>query len=191
MKKGVIGVLVAAFLVGFFTACSSTFTIISDYDKKADFSTFKTYNYAPGADSLMGPGSSKTKTYIEEYMALLGYQLSDSPDLYLAVNGKVKQKTGIQSNNHGGYYGYYGWDTYTTTYTYNQTTIVIDLIDVEKRQLVWQGAATGEFDQYSMKDKKRQQMIDQIFGQYPYIAGSNTPRAYVYGKYYKKPEAAN
>lgn len=189
MKKAVLGGVATFFLIVFISACSSTFTIISDYDKQADFSAYKTYNYAPGADSLMGPGSLKTKMFIEEYMSLLGYELSESPHLYLAVNGKVQQKTGVQSNNYGGYYGYYGWDNYATTYTYNQTTIVIDLIDVEKRQLVWQGAATGEFDQYSMKDKKRQQMIDQIFGQYPYQAGSSAPRAYVYGKYYKKPVA--
>lgn len=188
MKRNVFKWLSATFFVATLVACSSAFTIVSDYDKKADFSAFKTYNYAPGADSLMGPGSSKTKSFIEAYMALLGYQMSETPDLYLAVNGKVQQRTGVQSNSYGGYYGYYGWDTYTTTYTYNQTTIVIDLIDAKKRQLVWQGAATGEFDQYSMKDKKRAQMIDQIFGQYPYVAGSNTPRPYIYGKYYKKPE---
>lgn len=191
IAKLISAIVVSAFV---FTACSGTFTIMSDYDKTADFSKFKTYNYLPTADSLMGPGSSRIKSYTEEYMNLLGYVKSDKPDLFISINGQVQQKTGTSTNNYnsgyGGYYGgYNGWDSYTTTYVYSTTTIVIDLVDVEKHQLVWQGAATGEFDQYSMKDSKMHQMVDEIFGQYPYTAGSNTQRARLYNKYYKKPEA--
>lgn len=183
------GLLSVGIVLLVLAGCSSTFTIISDYDNKADFSQYTTYNYLPGGDSLMGPGSSRIKSYMEAYMGLLGYRMSDSPDLYISVNGKVQQKMGVTSNGgYGGYYGYYGWDNYTSTYVYNQTTIVIDLVDVEKRQLVWQGAATGEFDQYSMKDKKMEQMIDQIFGQYPFQAGTSVPRNKLYNKYYAKPE---
>ena len=192
ISKIILATVVSAFVL---TACSSTFTIMSDYDKTADFSKFKTYNYLPMADSLMGPGSSRIKSYTEEYMELLGYVKAEKPDLFISINGQVQQKTGVTSNNNyggygGGYYGgYYGWDSYTTTYVYNTTTIVIDLVDVDKHQLVWQGAATGEFDQYSMKDNKMHQMVDEIFGQYPYSAGSSTQRARLYNKYYKKPDA--
>jgi hypothetical protein len=174
-------------------ACTSTFTIISDYDKTANFSSYKTYNYLPGADSLMGPGASRLKSYMEEYMHLLGYTKSDQPDLFISVNGKVQQRIGTTTSNYGyggGYYGgYYGWDSYATSYVYNQTTILIDLVDVQKHQLVWQGGATGEFDQYSLSDSKLQKMMDEIFGQYPYSAGNSEPRPLLYGKYYKKPES--
>ena len=177
------------------TACTSTFTIISDYDKKADFSQYKTYNYLPGADSLMGPGSSRIKSLTEEYLQLLGYQKSNNPDLFISIIGQVQQRTGYTTNSPGygggyyggGYYGYYGWDSYTTTYVYNQTTIMIDLVDASEKKLVWQGGATGEFDQYSIKDGKLKKMVNEIFGQYPYSAGSNTPRVKLYGKYYQKP----
>ena len=171
------------------SACTGTFTIMSDYDKSADFSKFHTYNYVPNSDSLMGPGAARIKSYMEEYMELLGYKKSATPDLYISLNGNVQQKTGVTSSGYSGY-GYYGWDSYTTTCVYNTTTIVIDLVDVKKHQLVWQGAANGEFDQYSMKDSKMHQMIDEIFGQYPYTAGSNVQRQRLYNKYYKKPEPA-
>ena len=143
----------------------------------------------------MGPGASRIKSYCEEYMNLLGYIKSDNPDLFISVNGQVQQKLGTTTNNggysgYGGYYGgYNGWNSYTSTYVYNQTTIVIDLVDVKKHQMVWQGAATGEFDQYSMKDKKMHQMVDEIFGKYPFQAGTATQRPLLYGKYYKKPTA--
>jgi len=198
MKKGLIGSVVVLVSVMIFTACSSPFSIISDYDKGADFSKYTTYSYLPGSDSLMGPGSSRIKSYTEEYMNLLGYKkVTENPDLFISVNGQVQQKMGVSTQNsgyngyYGGYYGgYNGWDSYTTTYVYNQTTIVIDLVDVRKHQLVWQGAATGEFDQYSMKDSQMHKMVDEIFGKYPFSAGTSTPRALLYGKYYKKPTAA-
>lgn len=192
MQRGIVGSIAVGLSILVLAACSSTFTIISDYDKSADFSKYKTYNYLPGADSLMGPGASRLKSYMEEYMGLLGYKKSDQPDLYISVNGKVQQRTGATTNNYGyggGYWGYYGWDSYTTTYVYNQTTIMIDLVDVKKHQLIWQGGATGEYDQYALSDRKMQKMIDEIFGQYPYVAGSNEKRPLLYGKYYKKPES--
>ena len=197
MKRGVMGGLIVVLSVLAITSCTSTFTIISDYDKTAEYSTYKTYNYLPGSDSLMGPGASRLKSYMEEYMHLLGYVKSDSPDLFISVNGKVQQRVGTTTSGGyggygygGGYYGgYSGWDSYTSTYVYNQTTIMIGLVDVQKHQLVWQGAATGEFDQYSLKDAKLHKMIDEIFGQYPYSAGSSEKRALLYGKYYKKPTA--
>lgn len=193
MKKGLLKIGVLMISVVLIASCTGTFTIMSDYDREADFSSYKTYNYLPGVDSLMGPGASRIKSYSEEYMNLLGYVKSDTPDLFISINGQVQQKIGTTTNNdgysgYGGYYGgYNGWNSYTTTYVYNQTTIVIDLVDVKKHQMVWQGAATGEFDQYSLKDKKMHQMVDEIFGKYPFQAGTNEQRALLYGKYYKKP----
>ncbi|MGB0391478.1 MAG: DUF4136 domain-containing protein [Salibacteraceae bacterium] len=188
-------VLVLVLTLGVISSCTSTFTIISDYDKSASFENYKTYNYLPGADSLMGPGASRLKSLTEEYLNLLGYKKSDNPDLFVAILGNVQQKVGYTTSSpgyggyYGGYYGYRGWDSYTTAYVYNETTIMIDLVDASKKKLVWQGGATGEFDQYSIKDKKMQQMIDEIFGQYPFTAGSSQERTKLYGKYYAKPSA--
>lgn len=183
------GVMLIMCIVIMFTACTSAFTIISDYDKTASFSTYKTYNYLPGADSLMGPGASRLKSLTEEYLGLLGYQKSENPDLYVSILGQVKQKVGYTNSNtgYGGYYGYNAWDSYTTAYVYNQTTIMIDLVDASKKKLVWQGGATGEFDRYSIKDAKLQKVIDEIFGQYPFSAGTGEERVKLYGKYYQKP----
>ncbi len=197
MKRGIIGGLIVMLSVLAITSCTSTFTIISDYDKTANYAGYKTYSYLPGADSLMGPGVSRLKSYMEEYMHLLGYVKSDKPDLFISVNGKVQQRVGTTTTGGyggygygGGYYGgYSGWDSYTSTYVDNQTTVIIGLVDVQKHQLVWQAAATGEFDQYSLKDSKLHNMIDEIFGQFPYKAGSSEKRPLLYGKYYKKPTA--
>ncbi len=193
MKRFACKIMMWMISVMAFAACTSTFTIISDYDRTANFANYKTYNYLPGADSLMGPGASRLKSQTEEYLHLLGYQKSDTPDLYVSILGQVQQKVGYTTNNmgyggyYGGYYGYNGWDSYTTSYVYNQTTIMIDLVDAKQKKLVWQGGATGEFDQYSIKDSKLTKMIDEIFAQYPYVAGSNEQRVKLYGRYYQKP----
>lgn len=64
MQRGIIGGIVVSLSILMLTACTSTFTIISDYDKTADFSQYKTYNYLPGADSLMGPGARDRKSVV-------------------------------------------------------------------------------------------------------------------------------
>ncbi len=104
-------ILLSAFV---FTACTSTFTIISDYDRTADFGQYKTYNYLPGADSLMGPGASRLKSLTEQYLELLGYKKTDNPDLYVSIIGQVQQKMGYTTNSSPGYGGYYGCLLYTS-----------------------------------------------------------------------------
>ncbi len=182
--------LLVVFL-GLITACSGTFNITADYDKTADFSKYKTFNFIPGSDSTMGPGAMRFKQYVIDYMQLLGYELAEKPDLYVAINGHVEQKIGVTSSPSYGYYGYWGWpDYYTQAYTYNETTVVIDLIDARKHQLVWQGVAQGEFDQFKMTDSKAKQLVDEVFGQYPFMAGTSKKRPLIYKKYYKKPEVS-
>ncbi|MFT4753792.1 MAG: hypothetical protein ACI85Q_001340 [Salibacteraceae bacterium] len=197
MRK--LGVLFLVFTgaILFITSCTNTFTVISDYDRTASFESYHTYNYIPGSDSLMGPGASRLKSLTEEYLHLLGYKKSETPDLFVSIIGQVKQKVGYNSSTpgyggyrgyYGGSYGYGGWDSYTTSYVYNQTTIMIDLVDARQKKLVWQGGATGEFDQYSLKDSKLAKMVDDIFAQYPYTASSKVERVKLYGKYYAKPK---
>ena len=171
-------------------SCSSKFQISSDYDRKADFSGYESFNFVPDS-GLVAPGMQKLKNLIKDYMLSLGYVMSEDPDLYVGLNSRVQEKLGVTSTpmyGYGGFYGYYGWDSYTRTYLYNESTVVVDLIDVHQTKLVWQGAATGDFDQYSLTEGKMEKMVDDIMGQYPFQAGTNEPRKLMYNKYYARPK---
>ncbi|MDX1653391.1 MAG: DUF4136 domain-containing protein [Brumimicrobium sp.] len=70
-------------------------------------------------------------------------------------------------------YYYYGYHNYsrivgynTTTYSYKEGTLVIDLIDRETKQTVWKGVASREiYDQPS--SQAIQKMVDDIFDEFP------------------------
>jgi hypothetical protein len=66
-----------------------------------------------------------------------------------------------------------------TTRRYNVGTLVMDVIDREKRQVVYQGGIEGVVTSKMLQD--RQGSIDNavtaIFAQYPFVAGQSAPVA--------------
>jgi hypothetical protein len=190
--------LVAALaaLAALVTGCASGPDVRGDYDRAADFGKYRTYNFlatdgGDGADfksigqQMMQPASRE--------MEARGYVKSDNPDLVINFKGKLEEKTDIQSTPapyYGPSYGYRGWGgapygaygyggTEVTTRRYNVGTLVMDVIDRERRQAVYQGGIEGVVTSKMMQD--RQGSIDNavaaIFTQYPFVAGQSAPVA--------------
>ena len=64
-------------------------------------------------------------------------------------------------------YGFWpGWTT-TTVHTYHEGTIIIDLIDREKNQLVWRGVTTRVLGKKSHSDEKIDQAMASVFADFP------------------------
>lgn len=70
-------------------------------------------------------------------------------------------------------YYYYGYNSYapiigynTTTYSYEEGTVVIDLIDRETKKTVWKGIATKEIYEQST-NKAIREMVNDIFDEFP------------------------
>ena len=88
-------------------------------------------------------------------MEARGYQRSDDPDLVINFKGQLEEKTEIESTPapyYGPGWGYGGWGgaywggyggTQVTTRRYNVGTLVMDVVDREKRQAVYQGGIEG------------------------------------------------
>ena len=84
-------------------------------------------------------------------MEARGYTLADNPDLLVNFTGKLEDRTDVQSVpgpyygpgwGYGGWYGapYGGWNysQQVTTRHYKVGTLVMDIVDREKRQVVFQ-----------------------------------------------------
>ena len=95
---------------------------------------------------------------------------------------KAQKKVDVYNNYYGfgygyGYGGYYGW--YPWYYgpnfgpqisTYTEGTLFIDLIDAEKKELIWQGIGSGGLDtsgNVSKKEEKIKEFVNEIMAQYP------------------------
>jgi Domain of unknown function (DUF4136) len=177
------------------SACSSASKIRSDYDKNADFGTYRTYAFIEGA----GPHGEGYQSLFTQYMIAAitvemekrGYVKSNNPDLLINFNAVLQDKTKVTQSPApmpmGGYYGYrggfydpwggYGYATQTNVSQYTEGTFNIDLVDAKRKQLVWEAVAVGRITESKLKKLQEtvQAGVPRAFEQYPFKAGEPTP----------------
>lgn len=139
-----------------FYSCSSV-TVVTDYDKEADFGKYKTFNIKvpQNIDGSIDPEKVNKRNVehivnnIKEQMTAKGYVESTSPDLWISFYVKVDTKQQVRATNYGFYGGspyyygpYYGYGMGTTdidVVEYKEGSLIIDLVDAKENKLVWQG----------------------------------------------------
>lgn len=184
--------LAAAILVFTVVAgCASGPTIRSDYDRSADFSSYETFGFA----SELGTDRAGYSTLITEHfrravrneMESRGYTYAETnPDLLANFYVAIREKTDVRSTPAPtvgvGYYGYRyglytGWPAYSSdvrTVHYKTGTANVDLIDAERRQLIWEGVAEGKVKEESLANPGEaiEGVVAELFASYPARAGS-------------------
>ncbi|MGY1408302.1 MULTISPECIES: DUF4136 domain-containing protein [unclassified Luteimonas] len=171
-------------------ACATGPRITTEADPEADFSRYRTFGfYSPLAIEPHGYSSAATermKDAARAQMESLGYVFTtERPDLWLNINAHTQQRTDVTSMptvDYAYYYsyrarGYYVvpyWRDRTDVHRYTEGTLNVDLIDVERNRLVWEGIAVGRVGR-TKDPAARAARIDstmaEIFAQYPYRAG--------------------
>ncbi|WP_421870946.1 DUF4136 domain-containing protein [Marinoscillum sp.] len=162
-----------------FTQCSvSRYSVITDYDRDADFSTYETYYWSDefqsenNKDPLFYNSLTKKrlKTAIESEMQGRGYVLDAfDPDLLINSRVLVEQKNTQQSNYS---YSPYSWYYYpampsNTSTQSKQGGVIIELIDKDRRQLVWQGYAPEVLETDTReKQEEIRSAVAMIFSKY-------------------------
>jgi len=160
-------------------ACSSI-RVSSDFDRDGNFANYKTYAYTEEAQQLPIDDLNKRRIFsaIDKELAAKGFSKSDNPDVWIDLKLKAEQKESATATSTPSYYGAgyrYGWGGGFSTTTINyekyvEGTLFVDMIDVSKKQLVWQGRAVKTIDPESSADKREKNInyaIQQIFTQYP------------------------
>jgi hypothetical protein len=177
----------------FFSSCSSTIKVSADYDGKAAFGTFKSFNFRK-VDSLpkdypaiINPiNQQRLENAVTDEMNLRQYVKSENPDIWISYYLKIDEKTDYQATTttpfyggygyYGHYYGYgHGWTT-VQSYDYEVGTLVIDIVDAKTNELVWYGVGTKVLKENNQNQEANiKNAISQIFGQYPFLAGQQEP----------------
>lgn len=158
-------------------SCSSV-NVYNDYDKKVDFTQFKTFAfYKPGVDKVEISDLDKKRILksIEAEMIAKGFTKSENPDILVNFFTKSREQVDVNAFNNSWGYGYgYGWNPYiwggnrTTVRTTTQGTLFIDLIDAKKKEMVWQGEGQGEiFKNQNNKEERIGEFVKEILKQYP------------------------
>jgi hypothetical protein len=171
--------LLLSFILICFTSCSSI-KVSSDFDKSAEFKSYKTYAFAEEVASLPLDDINRNRLLgaVEKELAAKGFTKSDNPDVLINMSIKTKTQTTATATNSGyGYgaghrYGYGGG--FSTTYinydTYTDGTLFVDMIDAKKQQLVWQGRGTKTVDENASQQRREENInyaVKQIFITYP------------------------
>jgi hypothetical protein len=179
----------------FASGCASGPDVRGDYDRSVDFGKYKTYGFVSEA----GTNSTEFKSLSMQVMQRAasremesrGYARSDNPDVVINFKGKLEEKTDIESTPapyYGPGWGYRGWygapygaygygGSEVTTRRYNVGTLVMDVIDREKKQAVFQGGIEGVVTKEMLQNREAtiEQAVKQIFSRYPFVAGQSTP----------------
>ena len=175
MKTKLLTIIFPVMLMIMMAGCSSI-RVSTDYDRKADFLKYKTFNFSKEVDkvSLNDLNRRRLKDAITREMQAKGYQLSESPDLLVNafVKGKTHYTATATSFGFGGPFMYYrGWvptNTYVDVDKSIDGTLFIDLIDVQEKKMVWEGVAEGLVNpRTETREENLNPVVQMIFKTFP------------------------
>ena len=181
--------------------CESGPEVRADYDKGVDFGKYKTYNFVAAQSPAPSSGSGDYKSLAQRIlqnaaareMESRGYTKADNADLLINFKGKLEEKVDVESTPapmygagwgyHGMYgapYGAYGYGgSEVSTRRYNVGTLVMDMVDRQKQQVVFQGGVEDVVTKKMLEDREAllNGAVAQIFARYPFRAGQSAPVA--------------
>ena len=162
--------------IGVLTSCSSV-KVVSDYDTKVDFSTYKTFAfYKKGIDkaSVSDLDKKRIMRAIENELNKKGLVKSTNPDILVSIFTKSREKVNVTDNNlgYGFGWGYNPWFFGSTNLNINQYTegtLFIDFIDKNKNELIWQGIGSGAMQMSSIEKREERinEFVSKIIATYP------------------------
>lgn len=189
MKK--MKILALPLLMVFFLSSCTSIQVLSDYDKEANFTDYKSYAfYKTGIDKAQISDLDKKRILraIENEMSARGFVKSDNPDILVSIFTKESEQVDIY-NGYGnfGYGGFgFGFSPYywgggfgrggfgfgggNNVSTRTEGSLYIDLIDAKNKELVWQGKGVGTLGNtknIEKKEMKIKEFVSEILMQYP------------------------
>jgi hypothetical protein len=162
-------------------ACASINTHI-DYDRQADLDSYETFAWKETPDTSLAESHPLIhRRIVDRIVADIqeGGRLQlveQDPDLYVTYHTKSREEMQLNTTSLG--YGYgpgWYWDPYwtrrgmgmrsstTTVTTYTRGTLIIDVWDAAKDQLVWRGAVERVVSEDPTKATKQiNQALDKL-----------------------------
>ena len=137
-------------------ACSQV-QIRYDYDVRANYASFKTYDWLAASKQAKDQGAKvehtimdrRVKGAIERELTAKGFRLQPSgdPDFLITYYPVYKDRAYATTSQLGwGYrpwWGPHGGVAVSEVRSYTEGTIVVEIVDFKTNQLIWHGAAVG------------------------------------------------
>jgi len=140
-------------------ACKVVPTAILDYDTGFNFANYKSYQWLENKDEkkVITLDERRDINAIETMLNRKGFtkvEQINHADFLLRIHTVTDKKTDIDSYYRG--WGYYplGWPGYnTSTYVreYEVGTLILDIIDASKKEVVWRGTIASRLSIYKKR----------------------------------------
>jgi hypothetical protein len=178
-KTRVLGALAAILLVPALALAQKT---SYDFSKEADFATFKTYALKEGTPVGQQLIDDRIVSAIETELTAKGLtKATGEPDVFVVYHMAFDKQKDISTFSSGyggagyGPYGGWGWGGgMSTTSTQVRDiligTLVVDMIDAKKKQVVWRGMGVKEVNTTAnpeKRDKSISNALKKIYKNYP------------------------
>ena len=150
--------------------------IRTDYDRKADFSQYKTFSF----DKI----ETKDTLWVDRITAAVGSALTarglkrvkTGGDIAVIAIGMTADRQTLNTfyDSFGGGWGWRRWggddfgESTTSTETYRIGTLVVDLFDRKTKTLLWRGSASRTLSNSSAKNIRTfRKSVDKLFKDFP------------------------
>lgn len=169
MKSVTIPVLLGALALSL-AACASVETS-AEYDRSVDFSKYRTYGWIEKLEPMDNAIVQKRLTAaIEGQLAAKGLTKAEHPDLLVSMRAQRTNRVEYETTGAG--YAPGRWETgvQTTREDIPVGTLVVDLVDAGRRELVWRGIARRVLDPMAPqeeKDEAARDTVARMFAAYP------------------------
>lgn len=164
-------------------ACTPQLKVTTDYDRKVDFSKYKTFSlYVPEEknQTISQLNRNRIEAAVKAEIIKKGLtEATSNPDVLVNVVTIIKNQQQVTANTnyygYGGYYRPYGWGggmamgqtTYNVT-DYKDGSLIIEIIDANAKSLVWEGIGNQEIDKpMENPDQQIQTIVAKILAGYP------------------------
>jgi len=158
------------------TSCSSV-RVVSDYDTKVDFTSYKTFAfYKKGIDkaSVSDLDKKRIMRAVEAELLAKGFSKSANPDILVSIFTKSREQVNVSDNNIGigwgwGYNPWFYGRTNININQYTEGTLFIDFIDKKTNELIWQGIGSGamKMSNIEKKEERINEFVYKIISTYP------------------------
>jgi hypothetical protein len=157
------------------TSCDSV-RVAADYDRSANFNSYKTFAFfKDGIDKAEISDLDKRRILraIEHELLAKGFTKSENPNLLVNIFTKERQEVNVYNQNFGMYGWGWGWGpmmgwNQTNVTNSSRGTLYIDLIDANKKELVWQGIGQGYLtNRMDRKEERIKEFVASILSKYP------------------------
>lgn len=180
MKRSLI---IATLSLGMMTSSAQ---IHVDFNKEVNFKQYKTFRFEPGTVIRKLGVRDTDNTFMNQYIDkavtkdLIAKGLTPSsnhPDLVITYLAGAREKQQVQNYMNGpgfypysGFYGFGGWwgpgwNNFWVR-NYEEGTIIIDVYDAKKAQLVWRAYAVSSINKFN-EEQFVQKQVNKSFKHFP------------------------